>query len=123
LEQVKLLNEILDQTVPDKNASSWQRRIQALKSLAHDKDVQRIASVLGSHIQLLTFHQTTSNSDLSSSLLFSPSSQSRKPVFMVPFDRDDNFVGRLEILNKIKQQVNTGLRRAVLAGIGGVGYI
>jgi hypothetical protein len=122
LEQVKLLSEILDQTVPAKNASSWQRRFQALKSLAHDKDVQRIASVLGSHVQLLTFHQATSNSDLSSGVLFPPSSQSRKPVFMVPFDRDDDFVGRLEILYKIKQQLNTGLRRAVLAGIGGVGY-
>jgi hypothetical protein len=121
LEQVKLLSDILDRNVPVDNASSWQRRLQALKSLAHDKDVQRITSVLASHVQLLTFHQATSSSDLSSSLLLQASAQPRKPVFMVPFDRDHDFVGRVEILNNIKLEVNTGLRRAVLAGIGGVG--
>jgi len=40
---------------------------------------------------------------------------------MVPFHRDDMFVGRAEILNEIKLKLNKQQRRAVLAGIEGVG--
>jgi len=102
------------------------RRLRVGKSLAHDNDVQQIDSMLKHYIQLLTFHQATSNSGLlirempqlsTSSLVNLP----RKPVFMVPFHRDDMFVGRAEILNEIKLKLNKQQRRAVLAGIGGVG--
>lgn len=45
----------------------------------------------------------------------------RTPVFMVPFHQDKMFVGRVEILNEIRVALNNEHRRAVLAGIGGVG--
>ena len=126
LEQVKRLDRILDKDIPAENASSWQRRLLAIKILAHDKDVQQISSMLDHYIPLLTFHQATSNSELlirempqlsASTVVNLP----RKPVFMVPFHRDDMFVGRAEILNEIKLKLNKQQRRAVLAGIGGVG--
>jgi hypothetical protein len=41
-----------------------------------------------------------------------------KPIFMVPFDRDETFVGRQDILDNIHQKVNDSRRRAVLTGIG-----
>ena len=41
---------------------------------------------------------------------------------MVPFDRDETFVGRKDILDNIDQKLNASRRRAVLSGIGGVGY-
>jgi hypothetical protein len=128
LEQVRLLKDILDKTVPSDKASSWQRRLQALKSLAQDRKVQQITSTLERYIQLLIFHQTTTNLDLGSKLpvrgasqLSSLATRPRKPLFLVPFHRDDMFVGRTEILSEIKLKLNTRQRRAVLAGIGGVG--
>lgn len=43
------------------------------------------------------------------------------PVFMVPFVRDEKFVGREDILYQIEKRLQTQ-RRVSLAGIGGVGY-
>jgi hypothetical protein len=43
------------------------------------------------------------------------------PVFMVPFVRDEKFVGREDILCQIEERLQTQ-RRVSLAGIGGVGY-
>jgi N-terminal domain on NACHT_NTPase and P-loop NTPases len=127
LNEVKVLQTVLDKTVPPLRSSGWQRRLLALKSLAHDKDVDRSITKLESHIRLLTFHQSTSNSDELLILRVSPqahgttSHQPRKPIFMVPFDRDEAFVGRQDILGCIRQKLNALRRRAVLSGIGGVG--
>jgi len=41
-------------------------------------------------------------------------------VFTVPFNRDPKFIGRVDTLNKIKDQLKVQ-RRVALAGIGGVG--
>lgn len=130
LEQVKLLEHMLDRFIPAKNASSWQKRLQALKSLAHDRDVQQITSVLDRDIQSLTFHQTTTSLDLSNKLLVREAAplsgedlptSPRKPIFMVPFQREDRFVGRVDILDEINLKLKTRQPRAALAGIGGVG--
>jgi hypothetical protein len=127
LNEIKVLQTILDKTLPPQKSSSWQRRLLALRSLAHDKDVNRSITKLESHIRLLTFHQSTSNSDTLLILRVSPQAHSttphqpRKPIFMVPFDRDDTFVGRKDILDSIHRNVNASRRRAVLSGIGGVG--
>jgi hypothetical protein len=127
IKEIKALQIILDKTLPPQKSSSWQRRLLSLKSLAHDKDVDRIVTKLESHIRLLTFHQSTSNSDKLVTLRVSPqvhssaTHQPRKPVFMVPFDRDETFVGRQDILSYISQRLDSLRRRAVLSGIGGVG--
>jgi hypothetical protein len=127
LNEIKVLQIILDKTIPPQKSSSWKRRLLALKSLAHDKDVDRSITKLESHIRLLTFHQSTSNSDDLLILRVLPQAysstprQPRKPVFMVPFDRDETFVGRKDILDSIHQKVNASRRHAVLTGIGGVG--
>jgi hypothetical protein len=128
LNEIKVLQIVLNKTVPPLKSSSWQRRLLALKSLTYDKDVDRSITKLESHIRLLTFHQSTSNSDELLILRISPqphgttSHQPRKPIFMVPFDRDETFVGRQDILGCIHQKLNAlRRRRAVLSGIGGVG--
>jgi hypothetical protein len=126
--EISLLQTILDKALPPHKSSSWQRRLMALKSLSHDKGVERSMAKLESHIRLLTFYQSTTTSDSSNKLLSlrqttdAASQQPRKPVFMVPFDRDDTFVGRKDILHCIDQTFNSPRRRAVLSGIGGVGY-
>jgi hypothetical protein len=53
---------------------------------------------------------------------YAASNQPRKPIFMVPFDQDETFVGREDILDNIEQKLKASRRRAVLTGIGGVGY-
>ena len=127
LNEIRALQTILDKTLPPQKSSSWQRRLLALKSLTHDKDVNRSIQKLESHIRLLTLDQSTSNSDELLMLKVSQQANSiaphhpRKPVFMVPFDRDDIFVGRQDILDRIDQKLKASRRRAVLTGIGGVG--
>ena len=127
-EEITALRIILDRTIPPKESSSWRRRLQALKSLAHDDDVERSITRLEGHIRILAFHQSTSATDELLKLRVSLQTHntlphpSRKPVFMVPFDRDETFVGRKDILDSIDQKLNASRRRAVLSGIGGVGY-
>ena len=126
--EIKALQLMLDKNLPPKGSSGWQRRLLALKSIAHDRDVERIIAKLEGHIRLLTFYQSTSNSDSSNKLLTlrqthdTASHQPRKSIFMVPFDRDETFVGRKDIRDRIGQKLNASRRRAVLTGIGGVGY-
>jgi hypothetical protein len=126
--EIKILQNILEKTLPPQKSSSWQRRLLALKSLAHDKDVERSITKLEGHIRLLTFYQSTHNSDSSHKLLTlrqthnASSHQSRKPIFMVPFDPDETFFGRKDIMDSVDQKLNSSRRRAVLSGIGGVGY-
>jgi hypothetical protein len=126
-EEITALRIVLDKTIPPRESSSWRKRLQALKSLAHDDDVERSIAKLESHIRILAFHQSTSITDELLKLRVSLQHNtiprpSRKPVFMVPFDRDEMFVGRNDILDSIDQKLTTSRRRAVLSGIGGVGY-
>jgi hypothetical protein len=126
--EIRVLQIIFDKTLPLQTSSSWQRRLLALRSLAHEKDVERSIAKLESHIRGLAFHQSTSISDESVQLQVSlqihntTTHQPRKPIFMVPFDRDETFVGRIDILNSIDKKLNASRRRAILTGIGGVGY-
>ena len=116
--EIKVIEAIL-KNLPSRRSSNWERRLLALKSLAHDKEMDRSTAKLESYIRLLTFHQSTSNLD--GFLVLRKSLQSRKPIFMVPFEPDETFVGRKDILDTIDQKINTSRRRAVLSGIGGVG--
>jgi hypothetical protein len=44
-----------------------------------------------------------------------------KPVFSVPFERDDGFVGREDVIDDIKKLLKRK-HRVCLSGLGGVGY-
>lgn len=129
-EQVKNLQDILDKSLPTDPGKNWQRRLQAIKSLSHAKDVEQISTKLDRYVQTLTFYHTSHHSDLISRLtinetpkqIFHSQTPSPGPVFMVPFHRDDKFVGRKEILTELDKKFEKRLRYAVLAGIGGVGH-
>jgi hypothetical protein len=126
LTEVKHLQTIFDMALPPQKSPSWQRRLMALKSIS--KDVDRILTKLEGHMRLLTFYQITKDSDSSNRLLTlwqakdATSQQPPKPIFMVPFDPEETFVGRKDILDSINQKLNASRRCAVLSGIGGVGY-
>jgi N-terminal domain on NACHT_NTPase and P-loop NTPases len=126
LTEIEHLQTIVDKTLPPQKSPGWRRRLRALKSLSHDKDVDRSLTKLEGYMLLLTFHQSTKSTKDSDSTLWeaedATSQQPPKPVFMVPFDRDEAFVGRKDILDSIDQKLNASRRCAVLSGIGGVGY-
>ncbi|MCJ1267122.1 hypothetical protein MMC22_007007 [Lobaria immixta] len=46
--------------------------------------------------------------------------KSAKRTFMVPFERDSNFVGRMDVITELDQTLNNQ-RRVALAGAGGIG--
>jgi tetratricopeptide (TPR) repeat protein len=48
-------------------------------------------------------------------------STSIRPIFLVPFDRDKQFVGRENILSQVEEQLQNQ-RRVSLHGLGGIGY-
>ncbi|RDW87375.1 hypothetical protein BP5796_03069 [Coleophoma crateriformis] len=54
---------------------------------------------------------------------FSPARIQRAPAFMVPFERDEHFVGRQDALEALESHFSTRdvHNRVVLAGLGGVG--
>lgn len=49
-------------------------------------------------------------------------SKALKPLFLVPFSRDDSFINRVEIFNDINKYIKQH-RRLALSGIGGVGLV
>ena len=111
--QVKLLDELLAKTLPAPSDSSRRRQWKAVISVSQDKKFRQISSTLDTYIQILTLHQVTDSSDILDRSL-------KEPCFMVPFDRDANFVGRQEILHEIDIRF-VDQRRVALAGMGGVG--
>ncbi len=49
-------------------------------------------------------------------------SETLKPLFLVPFSRDDLFINRVDIFNHIDNSI-VNHRRLALSGIGGVGLV
>ena len=49
-------------------------------------------------------------------------SKVRKPLFLVPFDRDTSFINRVEIFDDIRKHSKQH-RRLALSGIGGIGSV
>ena len=121
----EVLDKILDKHIPKEGDSSWRKTFKALSSLTHDKDVQNIDAALGDYIQTLTYY----NSNASSRVLRTSLQQMklgsdpppRKPVFMVKFDHDEDFIGREDIMKEIDKRHRNGQHRVAIAGIGGVG--
>jgi len=45
-----------------------------------------------------------------------------KPIFSVPFERDQQFVGRESILSEIEKRLSIQ-HRVSISGLGGIGYV
>ncbi len=112
LSRVDMLHDILIRSLPLKEDSSWKRSVKALSSITHEKRIEQIMTGLRNYVQLLTYHQATG---FSTTAVFP-----KKPSFLVPFDRDANFVGREDVITQIDGAFEKS-RRVALSGIGGVG--
>ncbi|OGM44074.1 hypothetical protein ABOM_007291 [Aspergillus bombycis] len=124
---VSLLQDLLGRLAIDETSSRWEKGKRVLKSVLEDKKIDQMCQTLQGHIQSLIFHQTTTVLDLTGPLSVSVATPSRtctsgNDIFMVPFQQDNQFVGRKDILECIGQLLEgDGQHCAALCGLGGVG--
>lgn len=113
-DRVADLYDILEDVLPSKKDSSFDRAIKAAKSLSKDKKVQKLLKDIDSYLTSLTFHNTSGDA---------PTGRRDVPVRrinMTPTDRDKNFVDRPDIFRALDVTMKE-YGRAAVAGIGGVG--
>ena len=124
-QQASQLDEMLKRIKISKGDSLLKKTFKASVSLIEEKRVQRIATALRDNVQVLTFlnviptekERPKAQRWLSEPL---PSYESATGVFIVPFSRDQQFVGRESSLDSIASSFRTQPRVAI-SGIGGVG--
>lgn len=124
-EQLTQLHEILKKVTIRKGDSRLKRTVKAGLSLVEEGRVLRIATSLRDNVQLLTFLNVSpaekrppkAERRLSEPL---PSYSNATGVFLVPFSRDEHFLGREDNLKSIASSFETQ-NRVAISGIGGVG--
>ena len=130
--ELKNLDHALQRILPSARASTWEKGIKAVKSLAAQKSVGNFSSQIHEYISSLTAFQISHNTDQIRIIINSVQDQKlalpmanlnivRKSVWMLEHDDDDDdFVGRRDVLSAIKEQFGRTSRIAI-TGIGGVG--
>lgn len=138
VEEAHTLIVILDKALPKGASSTFQVRLQALKSLACDKKVQKSVDRLLQHIQVLNFSQNTNSCEtierLSQKLLKSSITSSNTTstfsfglnIGNAPQIEDGAFIGRESEIEQLKEYLgpqNTVSTQKVVAitGMGGLG--
>ena len=124
-EQVNQLDEILKKIMVSKGDSSLRKTIRAGVSLIEESRVQRIATALRDNVQLLTFLSVAPAENGRPRTERHPSEQvlsfpNARGLFLVPFSRDEHFIGRENNLKLIASNFKTQ-HRVAISGIGGVG--
>lgn len=128
-EHVEKLDEILQRVTVGQNDTRWNRGTKAVISLMQEARVARISEALKDNVQLLTSLNVSPIEDRKASLALErrtsialppPSYQSSEVQFHVPFERDENFIGRQQELDTIRDGFKSQNRIAI-SGIGGVG--
>ena len=125
LQQARQLEEILNKVTVSKGDSRFRRIVKAGVSVIEESRMLKIAAALKDNVQLLTFLNVTpaererpvAERKPSEPL---PSYMSTTGFFLVPFSRDDQFVGREDPLQSIDLSFRKNNRVAV-SGTGGVG--
>jgi hypothetical protein len=124
--------------VPARTTSNFQKRLQALKSLAYDEKVQKSVYQLQSNIHLLVFHQTTHHTDVNeeirqllSQLAVAPQISAPEYSFglnlgLAPLIEDGTFVGREIELKQLQDWLSLRLAPpsqsiVTIVGTGGLG--
>ena len=123
--QIGQLEEVLQKVKISKSDSRVKKTVRAGISLIEEGRVQKIATALKDNVQLLTFLNINPAKKGTPKLERWPSEplqsyMSGKGLFLVPFGRDEQFVGRESILQSIALSFRTQPRVAI-SGIGGVG--
>jgi NACHT NTPase-like protein len=133
--QITLLDNLITDLLPQEE-DSWRKKARkAFSSLRQDSKVNKITTILRTHIQSLTNCLVTTPSTLQAAngmtvykmdkpLLRGLDTLSTRPTpsSTVPFRRDQDFVHR-EILSEIQSKCPQPASRMALVGLGGVGYV
>ena len=124
-EQVNQLDEVLKKVTTSKGDSRLKKTVRAGISLVEERRVLRIATALKDNVQLLTFLNVAPAANEASKTERRPSEPlpsytTVTGVFLVPFNRDEQFVGRESNLRSITSSFETQ-NRVAISGIGGVG--
>lgn len=123
--QITQLDEILEKVMILRGDSRLKKVVKAGISLVEEERVQRIAASLRDNVQLLTFLNVTPGekggpkADRRPSEA-PPSYKSVTGAFLVPFSRDEQFVGRESCLRSIASSFEI-YNRVAVSGMGGVG--
>ena len=110
------LDDLLQDLLPVKGDSAWERKVKALKSLSKDKSMQGLLAELDRYIITLTLHNTSISSGNSLPLLIN-----KAALKTIPSNRDSNFVDRPEVFHALEANLGK-YGRTALSGVGGVGY-
>lgn len=124
--ETERLRDLLADILPSAQASSWERRVKAVKSLGSDKKVENIADALAKYVKTLTFHQVLANSATARAPSQPQPVAPWKPFWLVPYDRNLSFVGRDDIFDEIEKTFSVpqdSQPKAALCGLGGIGYV
>jgi hypothetical protein len=131
--QITLLDNLITDLLPQEE-DSWRKKARkAFSSLRQDAKVNKITTILRTHIQSLTNCLVTTPSTLQAAngmtvykmdkpLLRGLDTLSTRPIpsSTVPFRRDRDFVHR-GILSEIQTRCSQPASRVALVGLGGVG--
>ncbi|KAL9614236.1 MAG: hypothetical protein Q9167_001257 [Letrouitia subvulpina] len=123
--QIRQLDEILEKVMISRGDSRFRKVVKAGISLVEEERVQRIAAALRDNVQLMTFLNVTPGEKEKPKAERRPSEappsyKSVNGAFLVPFSRDEQFVGRESSLRSIASSFETQSRVAV-SGMGGIG--
>lgn len=124
-DQAHHLKELVAKVTINPGDSRWRRGVKAALSLIEEHHVERIGTALRDNVHLLTSLNVTpaekEKSPAARRASQAPAAYaSATAVFLLPFERDDHFVGREAVLHTITKTLEVQSRVAV-AGIGGVG--
>ena len=131
------IDHLLAKTLSKEDASSLGKGVKAIKSIKIQSRIEHHAEVVRSYISILNAFMTVrseegigvlvrtlTQSTVSDTLQVrehKPSLPRRKPIRLLDVDAEENFVGRIDVLEDIEGKFTNGERRVALAGIGGVG--
>ena len=132
--EIEGLNALLSSILPDENASKWERGMKAVKSIRVGRDIEerngRIQAMIGS----LNVYLGMKNSEGIGMLVQAAEGGAgvtnvaqvaaetrRQRIWMVEHEREEDFVGRADVMKDIQARFDGGSRRVAMVGIGGVG--
>lgn len=126
LEALAELNNIFQSVLPKQDASKLTKFRKAISSIRQDKKVEVLEKALRGHIDVLTIYfssQTLSITQISQAVNSSSErdNSQRKPLFLVRFPKEKDFVGREDVMLEISQRFEQNVPRVAICGIGGVG--
>jgi tetratricopeptide (TPR) repeat protein len=120
--QVNALDQLIQSLTPSMTASKLQRTWKGIKSFRKDTKLREILGILAEYKATIILH--LSSRHMQASQKQGKSAEAPRSYFEVPAQRVSHFVGRREVLEKIKSSIVTSEASpavVVLTGVGGQG--